>query len=209
MKQLFAIVSALVIFNTPVFGANECNTTLKETDSYQNLSVILNCLSRKISTLETEVKDLKEGRQGSPSESRDQGKQTTIVDNRYLTIFNFKMSKKDDKIIVGFIVRSKYDQDLHLAYYVGTAIVTDEFGDSTGNSVNSSDVTGIDSVYSRDEKKKKAYTILSPGASLPVNFKFTRILKGKELSFNASLLNLIDETAQVYSVSKTGVRVEN
>jgi hypothetical protein len=199
MLKLLIALAVLISLNQNAF-AEECNTALKETDSYQDLSIILNCLSRKIDNLEKELKKTK----AESTSTAEDGKATALLDNKFITIYDLKVSKKENTILASFIIKSKYDKDINLCILHDSPIITDETGDST----NRSSVTGLKD-SSRNNPSENDYTVVNPGVPTPVSIRFeANKIKGKELSLRVGLLHLIGEKPVDYSFGKTRIKLE-
>jgi hypothetical protein len=199
MLKLLIALAVLISLSQNAF-AEECNTVLKETDSYQDLSIILNCLARKIDSLEKEVKKAK----SENTSTAEDGKATALLENKYITVYGLRVSRKENSLLVSFIIKSKYDSDLHMSLLRDSGIIIDDMGDST----NRYNVYGF-SFNSQDNKNERDYTTLNPAVPTPVSIKFEADkIKGNELSFKISLLNLIGEKPAIYSFGKTKIKLD-
>lgn len=198
MKTILATLMVLLLAQNAF--SEECNTTLKESDSYQDLSIILNCLSRKIEALDKEVKRAKPESASSSEDNRS----AVLLDNKFITVFDLRASKKNNTLLVSFVIKSKYDKDILLSILQGSPIMVDEFGDST----NRYDATGLRDLY-KGNHTERDYTVLNPGVPTPVSIRFdSDKLRGKEFSLRVGLLHLMGEKPAEYSFGKTKIRIE-
>lgn len=197
MKTILATLMVLLLAQNAF--SEECNTTLKESDTYQDLSIILNCLSRKVEALEKEAKKTKyEGA------SAAENKSATLLDNKFITVYDLKASRKNTNILVSFIIKSKYDKDIYLSILHDSPIMTDE----TGDAMNRYSVTGLKDNY-RNATPERDYTVLNAGVPTPVSIRFDADkVKGKEFSLRVGLLLAAGEKAVDYSFGKTHLRLE-
>ena len=194
------LLSLFVLSSTHIAFAEECNTVLKETDSYQELSIILNCLSNKIENLEKEAKKPRP----SGTQSTENDRPAALLDNKFITVFDLNLSRKDNNILVSFIIKSKYDKDIFISILSGSPIVTDESGDST----NQYDVKGLS--QANKSTPEQGYTVLNPGVPTPVSIKFyADKIKGNEFSLRVGLLHLFNDKAVDYSFGITKIILNN
>jgi len=199
MKTLYLFL-VLLLASTNV-QAKECDINLKETDNYQNLNIILNCLSGKIENLEKELRLLEESG-GGISESKQP---SAILDNQYLTVYNYKISRKDDKIFLSFVVKNKYDKDIYIALLNRSPIITYD----DGVALTDYWVFGLKDVFD-NEKNESQYSVLNPGVPTPVSIQFHNVKsKGKEVAFKVGLKHLIGDKKISYSFGLSKITLEN
>lgn len=197
--RLILTLALLIALQHPAL-ADECNTTLKESDSYQELSIILNCLSNKIQNLEAEIKSTKHG--GS---TQTDNSTPTLLDNKYMTVFDLNVSRRKGRIYTSFIIKSKYDKDIYLCILHDSPIITDEFGVSSSYGYSTKGLND----RSKSSTKEDDYTVLNPGVPTPVSIDFSDdAIKGNILSLRIGLLQLIGEKPTNYSFGKTNIRLE-
>lgn len=200
MKTLLAIL-AVLMFSVSCY-AEECKVTLKDTDTYEDISVILNCLSSKIEALEKEVKALKK----SGATSSNQTKTSSLLDNKYISVYDCVLSRDSKGVHLGFVVLNKSNNDILLATLVHSPIITDKKAQSFSDPI----VTGMRVAYA-DNTSKNDYTLLNPGVPVPVSFHFNNAEKfsGDDASFRVGFIHLVNDKVEQYSVGRSHVSLEN
>ena len=203
----FFLIIFLFCGVNPAFS-EECDTTLKSTDTYQDLSIILNCLARKISNVEKRIGSLGNV---SQDESQDavRGVPSVLVDNRYFTLYDLRAFRGNGEIRVAFTIRSKYDKDFFMLLLSSRTSITNEFGIPSSINNNSSAVVGIDHAPNTRSYSGYSKTHLSPGTNASASLAF-RDIPGSHIDFSSGLLLFLDPTQdkfEQFSFGATKVQV--
>lgn len=207
MKKLIAFLIFSFLIPATCFS-EECNTALKSSDTYQELSIILNCLSNKIQSLEKELKILRSG-----GATATQNTSQSLLDNKYISIYDLRVSKNTEGIRINFIIKNKNDKDVLIAANRVTSITIDAMiVDNMGGSAyaSSHNLMGIKDT-AEDRTSPKSFTVLNPGVPTPVSILFkSDNIKGKVLSLRVGMLHLITEGVKPinYSFGATNIQID-
>jgi len=159
------LIFLFIVSTCGVVLADECRTNIKSTDSYQELNIILNCLSRKIVNLENEIANLKKIDNASAGNLEQN---SLILDNKYLSIYGIKAFKDDVKIYITFTIKSKNDTNINVCVGdVSKITISDDSGRINTLPNNSSYMTGISGTCSS--------TLISPGQFIKVGLTFDKL----------------------------------
>lgn len=193
MKTILMVTVCLLVYVNA--NAEPCKINLTQDINYQDMNAILNCLSDKIESLEKEVRSLKR----NSSVDGQQNKSNMLLENKYISVYDPKVSRDKRWVRVSLVVLNKNSDDILLAVLHGSPIIVDNKGQTFDYQI---DVRGIKE-NSANSTDKNNYTVLNPGVPTPVSFFFdAEKFSGNEVSFRVGFLHLVNDSAKQYSVGR-------
>lgn len=196
---IFAVIALMFCANV---RAEECEVNLTPNVNYQDLNVVLNCLNKKIMSLEKEVRSLKD------LQVTDSGqmKPKTLFENQLVSIYDCNLSRDAKFVHLSLTILNKTSSDILLSILHDSAIITDSKGLSFNSYV---DIKGMHNTFATVTDKNN-YTVLTPGMPTPVGFNVpAEKLTGNRVNFGFTLLYLVKDKVQQYNIALRNLLLEN
>jgi hypothetical protein len=176
-------------------ASDECEATLKATDSYKELNDVLNCLNSRIDQLEANPSP--KARTSNPS-----------FENSFIKVFINVVGSGKNRITLSLTLENKLNQDIYLAFDRSHSRPT--LLDSNGGYYSSDKESGLPIIYGSQLSSKNNYSKLSAGSKAPINIVFDtrKELKPSDLSFSSQMVRFIDNTPERFSMGVASLYIK-
>jgi len=198
MHRFFVSAIVTILLTHGGLRAEECATTLKDTDNYAQLSKIMGCLYGKIRNLEAEVQALKTQRPATtaPSATAPADAPGLIQDNAWFSVSTGGFSRNGSTVSFILTMQNKTDNEIYLGWEDTSLLLTDENGVSTAKQQSN-----LPSVV-RHQTRQSDYAVIGPGASRQVSVNFNDDgIRGSMLVLGANIVQLDGDKHHYYSIN--------